>query len=186
MAIEIEKLAGEILATTGHLDGRRFIPLTQAITELDKKLGLPRHITSSLRLFWETRNRLIHGGDGRDEDILRAIDSGLKILKVLQTIPREINVVYNPSVILYSDPELTTRIPNIFGVILETRDIEGASKSFQIFPTTYTHFKKGHQVTWEWNMNNVVGQAWYRDSDDLVQGAWASSTEFIGRHLDEL
>ena len=186
LAIELEKLAREILATTGHLNGRRFIPLTQAITELDRKFGLPRHITSSLKLFWETRNRLIHGDDGRDEDILRAIDSGVRILKALQTIPREINVVYDPSVVLYSDPELNTRIPNVFGVILEARDIDGVSKYFRIFPTTRTYFKKGHQVTWEWNMDNVIGQAWYRDSDNLVQGAWSSSAEFIGRHLDEL
>ena len=187
LASELEKLARDILATTGHLEGRRFIPVTQAIAELDQKFGLPRHISSSLKSFWEARNRLIHGGEGTDEDILRAVDSGLTILKALQAMPRETNVVHEPSVVVYSDAGLTTPIPNVHGVILETRAPGGASKTFRIFPTTRTHFKKGHQVAWEWNMGIVVGQAWYRAPDTgEAREAWLSAAEFVGRHLDDL
>ncbi len=120
LASELEKLARQLLASTGHLNGRRHIPVSQAIAELHQKYGLPRHVPSSLKLFWETRNRLIHGGEGTDEDILRAVDSGLTILKALQTFPREINVVYHPGVDLFANADLTELIPNVKGVILET------------------------------------------------------------------
>lgn len=187
LASELEKIAREILATTGHLQGRRFIPVMQAIAELDQKFGLPRHIPSSLKFFWEARNRLIHGGEGTDEDILRAVDSGLTILKALQAMPRETNVVHEPSVVVYSDVDLTTPMPNVHGVILETQAPGGTSKTFRIFPTTRTHFKKGHQVAWEWNMGIVVGPAWYRSPETGdIQQAWLSSAEFVGRHLDDL
>ncbi|MDO8990778.1 MAG: hypothetical protein Q7U91_14230 [Sideroxyarcus sp.] len=188
LASELEKLSRQLLASTGHLNGRRYISISQAIAELDAKFGLPRHVPSSLKFFWEARNRLIHGGEGTDEDILRAIDSGLTILRALQIFPREINVVYHPGVDLFSDAELTALIPNVKGVILETAAAPGeATKTFRIFPTTRTHFQKGQQVAWEWNMQNVWGQAWYKDPDTgEIKSAFISSAEFIGRHLDEL
>ena len=187
LASELEKLARQILASTGYLQGRRLIPVQQAIAELDQKFGLPRHIPSSLKFFWEARNRLIHGGEGTDQDILRAIDSGLTILKALQAMPREVNVVYDPATTLYVDPDLTTPMPNVKGVILETLAPGGASKTLRIFPTTRTHFKKGHQVAWEWNMRATFGPAWYRDPiTGEHKEAWSSSAEFVGRHLDEL
>lgn len=187
LASELEKLARQILASTGHLQGRRFVPVQQAFSILDQKFGLPRHIPSSLKFFWEARNRLIHGGEGTNEDILRAIDSGLTILKALQAMPREVNVVYDPAATVYVDSNLTTPMPNVKGVILETLSPGGASKTLRIFPTTRTHFRKGHQVAWEWDMHNTFGPAWYRDP---VTGehkeAWSSSAEFIGRPLEEV
>ncbi|SFO37674.1 hypothetical protein [Nitrosospira briensis] len=187
LASELERLAREILATTGHLEGRRFIPVNRAIIELDKKFGLPKHIPSSLKFFWEARNRLIHGGEGTDEDILRAVDSGLTILKALQAMPRETNVVHDPSVVIYNDPELKNPMSEVHAVLLETHAPGGASKSLRIFPTTRTHFKKGHHVAWEWNMSAVFGQAWYRDpATGKSKLAWSSAAEFIGRHLDSL
>ena len=187
LASELEKLARQLLASTGHLQGRRYIPVFQAIAELDEKYGLPRHVPSSLKFFWEARNRLIHGGEGTDEDILRAVDSGLTILKALQAFPREINVVYRPGVDLFSNPDLSDPIPNAKGVLLETLAPGGTTKSLRIFPTTRTHFEKGRQVAWEWNMQNVWGKTWYRDPDTgEVKMAFGSSAEFVGRHLDEL
>lgn len=187
LASELEKLARQLLACTGQLNGRRFVPVIQAIAELDKNYGLPRHVPSSLKLFQEARNRLIHGGEGTDEDILRAIDSGLTILKALQAFPREINVVYHPGVDLFANSELTDPILNAKGIILETLTPGGATKSRRIFPTTRTHFKKGHQVAWEWNMQNIWEKGWYRDPDTAeVKVAFMGSAEFIGRHLDEL
>lgn len=187
LASELEKLSRQLLASTGHLNGRRHISISQAIAELDEKYGLPRHVPSSLKLFWEARNRLIHGGEGTDEDILRAVDSGLTILRALQAFPREINIVYHPGVDLFADAELTTIIPNVKGVILETAAPGGTTKNLRVFPTTRAHFEKGRQVAWEWNMQNIWGQAWYKDPDTgQARSAFISSAEFIGRHLDEL
>lgn len=187
LASELEKQARQLLATTGHLNGRTHIPVSQAIVELHEKFGLPRHVPSSLNLFWETRNRLIHGGEGTDEDVLRAVDSGLTIFKALQALPREVTTVRHPGVELFSDADLTRVIPNAKGVILETITPGGLAKSLRIFPTTQTHYQRGRQVAWEWSMQNAWGQSWYRDPDTgQVKCAFHRSAEFVGRHLDEL
>ena len=187
LASELEKLALQILASTGHLQGRRFMPIIRAIDELQRTLGLPDHVQSSLKLFWSARNRLVHGGEGTDEDILRAVDSGLTILKALQALPRETNVVLEPSVPVYVDEDLTVEMPGERGVILETTAPGGAAKFLRIFPTTRTHFQKGKQVAWEWNTQQVFPQAWYRHPVTQVSTeAWSSAAEFIGRHLDNL
>ena len=187
LASEIERLAREVLATTGNLRGRRFVPIQKAIAELHQSYGLPSHVPSSLRHFWDVRNRLIHGGQGSDEDILRAIDSGISILRALQAMPRETNIVYNPCVAVFADRELTTLMPQVHGVILETQSPGGVSKSLRIFPTSQEHFEKGKHVSWEWNMDLVVGPAWYREPDSGdIKEAWYSSAEFVGRHLDDL
>lgn len=187
LAAELERLAREVLATTGQLPGRRFVPIQQAIDEVHKTYGLAAHVPSSLHHFWDVRNRLIHKGEGTDEDILRAIDSGLSILRALQAMPRAVTVVYDPNVPVYSDEGLTAPLTNVHGVLLETHSPGGVSKSFRIYPSSQNHFKKGKQVSWEWNMSLVVGPGWYRDqSTGEVKEAWSSSAEFIGRHLDEL
>jgi hypothetical protein len=187
LAAELERLAREVLATTGHLKGRRFVPIQQAIAEVQSTFGLAAHVPSSLQHFWDVRNRLIHRGEGTDEDILRSIDSGLAILRALQALPRETNVVFEPNVDLYEDIGLTSPIAGAHGVLLETSSPGGVSKSLRIFPSRQTHFKKGKKVSWEWNMFFVVGPAWYRDpATGQAKEAWRGSAEFIGRHLDEL
>jgi hypothetical protein len=187
LAVELEKVTRQILASTGHLGDRKFIPLSQAIVELDKTFGLPRHVQGSLKHFWEARNRLIHGGDADSNDVLRAIDSGLTILKALQAMPLETNVVYSPETTLYADPECKTPVSEGRGIILETESAGGATKNLRIFPSTRTHFKKGRRVAWEWNMDKRWGPTWYRDSEtNEIRNAWHSSSEFIGRHLDDV
>ena len=187
LATEIERMAREVLATTGLLKGRRLVPIQQAVSEVHETYGLPSHVPSSLHHFWDVRNRLIHKGEGSDDDLLRAIDSGLSILRALQAMPRESNFIFDPKVDIYSDPELTKPIEGVYGVLLETHSPGGVSKSYRIFPSSKTHFVKGKQVSWEWNMGLVVGSAWYRDLKTKASAvAWSSSAEFVGRHLDEL
>ncbi|MGB8313578.1 MAG: hypothetical protein WCE69_03740 [Aestuariivirga sp.] len=187
LAVELEKITRQILASTGYLGDRKFIPLSKAIVELDKTFGLPRHVQGSLKNFWEARSRLIHGGEADTDDVLRAIDSGLTILKALQAMPHETNVVYSPSTALYADPECKTLVTDGKGIILETESPGGARKNLRIFPSTRTHFQKGRRVAWEWNFDKRWGPAWYRDPEtNEIRSAWLSSTEFIGRHLDDI
>lgn len=161
--------------------------LYHRLLRLDKYFGgLPVHIPSSLKFFWEARNKLIHGGDASQEDILRAIDSGIMILKALKAFPTEVNVVYHPGVKLFYDPLCINAVPNAKGVILETESPGGATKRFRIFPTR-SHFQKGKRVAWEWDYELTWGPAWYKDPDtDEIKQAWISSAEFVGRHLNEV
>lgn len=184
---ELEKLAREILATTGHLNGRRHVSMPQAISELHKTYGLASHVPSSLHHFWDVRNRVIHLGEGGSEEILRAVDSGIGLLKALQAIPRETNTIVHPHVHVFSDPELTQPMKDVHGVILESRSPGGTSTTYRIFATTKSDYIAGKKVSWEWNLQRVAGPAWYRDpTTQEVKSAWQGSAEFIGRHVDEL
>lgn len=187
LATDLEREARQTLASIGKFNGRKNISLRQAIDELDSHYGLPKHISSSLRLFWETRNKIIHGGETDERNILSAIDSGVSILKSLQSLPRETNWVHCTGVQLYSDPECKTPIENGKGIILKSASSSGAKMFYRIFPTTRTHFKKGQKVAWEWSFENTWSDAWYKDPEtNEIKQAWNSSAEFIGRHLDEV
>jgi hypothetical protein len=187
LASELEKIARQILASSGFLQGRSHITFSKAIAELNEIYGLPRHIPNSLNFFWEARNRLIHKGEGTDEDILRAIDSGLTILKALQAIPREINIVKYANISLFSNPELTEPIVNFKGIILEALTPGGTTKKLKILPTTQTYFEQGRQVSWEWNMEKICGKAWYRDPETKESMcAFLEAAEFTGRHIDDI
>ena len=188
LASYLERDARQLLASMGHLKGQQNIPLSKAIEVLDKQVcGLPGHVPSSLKFFSEARNKLIHGGEASPEDILRAIDSGITILRALRAIPKEVNVVYHPGVDIFIDPLCKTLITNAKGIILETESPGGITKSFRIFPTTRAHFQKGKRVAWEWSFELTWGPTWYKDPNTHeIKKAWDSSTEFIGRHLDEV
>lgn len=188
LASELEREARQLLASVGHLKERSIVPLAMAVDVLQKQFGgLPGHIPSSLKLFWEVRNRIVHGGQAENEEILRAVDSGITILKAIRALPRETNYVYHPGVPIYQDADCTNPWPIGNGVILETETPGGTQRFFRIFPSTKTHFKKGRKVAWEWNLSTVWKEAWYRDPDSgEIRPAWNSAGEFVGRHLDEV
>jgi hypothetical protein len=181
---EIQKRTRRLLAATNWQQNIKPEPLSEAIEKLRAQGSLPQHVTGSLKLFSDVRNKLIHG-QANDDEIFRAIDSGLTLLRAINSIPTEINVVFDVGVPLYADAGCTQRITDGSGLILETTSPGGSQTSYRIYPTTRTHFQKGKRVAWEWNMSKVWGPAWYRDPrTSEVKQAWGSSAEFIGRHLD--
>ena len=92
LSAELEKKARQALAVRGILKGRRALSLSQALKELEQ-YGFPTQLTGSLRLFSDVRNRIVHAvGDTKDEAV-RALDLGIVILKTLDSLPAEINVV---------------------------------------------------------------------------------------------
>lgn len=187
LSAAIENELRSLVASIGLMKGRRNISFQQALEDLNSWSALPIYVTNSVKLFRDIRNRLVHGHEASPDDILRAIDSGIVILKALQAIPHEINVVYHPGVPIYADEHATAPIADVRGVILETVSPGGATKSYRIFPTTRDHFQKGMRVSWEWSGDRVFGAAWYRDPDSgELKQAWRSSMEFVGRNLEEL
>ncbi len=186
LGIELETQARQALATRGLLRGRQAVSLSQALNELHQ-YGFPPNLTASLRTFDDLRNKIIHGADATEADALRALDMGMTVLRALSVLPNEINVVYNPGVDIFTDEHATQLIPDAKGVILETTSPGGMVKTFRIFPTTRTHFQKGKQVSWDWNMKRIWPAAWYHDPDTgEIKQAWLSSAEFIGQNVDEI
>jgi hypothetical protein len=187
LAAELERRLRQLLAATGWQQNIKAAPLSKAIEQLRAQGSLPEHVSGSVKLFQEIRNRIIHGGQATDEEIFRAIDSGFTLLRSLESIPAEINIVHRTGVPLYSDQNCSQLIQDASGIILETISPGGSQKSFRIFPTTRNRFQVGKRVAWEWSPNRIWGKAWYRDAETGEQKqAWISSSEFIGRHLDDI
>lgn len=184
---EIRKSALEIMAVQGMLGGRRNVPLEQALSEIQNWGALPHNVPSSVRLFRDVRNRLVHGSGAKAADIRSALDSGITILRTLQAIPRETHVVADPDVPIFSDQKLTKRITGARGLLLLNTSPGGAATYKSIYPTTRTDYRIGEPVGWEWNDAKVFDQAWYRNPDTAaVAEAWTKSMEFVGRHLRDL
>jgi hypothetical protein len=186
LSAELEKQALHGLATRGLLRGRPAVPLSQALSEL-RQYGFPPMLEGSLELFKTARDKIIHGVDATDDDALKALDSGMTILRALNALPNEVHTVYHPGVDIFSDSTCTTLFPNAKGVILESTSPGGVMKRKSIFPSTKAHFQKGKRVAWEWNLAKQWPAAWYRDPDTKeIKVAWTSFAEFIGRHLDDI
>jgi hypothetical protein len=188
LASEVEREVRELLATFGRLGDKPYPPFREAIRMLQQNGTLPEHVLSSVELFWEVRNRLVHGRDASDDAVLRAIDSGITILRALRAIPREVHTVLHPGVDVYADPEGQRILDGVRGVILESRGPDAtAMLSRRMFATTKTHFQKGKRVAWEWEVDRAFGAAWYRDPDTQeIKQAWSGSLNLVGRHLEDL
>ena len=183
---EIEKQARQAVAMRGLLNGRRTVPMKQALKEL-VRYGFPANMVGSLELFSDVRNKIIHGHSATNDNIIQAIDSGITILKAINALPSEKNIVYHSGVPIFSDEFCKSEMKDVKGVVLETISAGGTMKSFRIFPTTRKHFEKGKHVAWEWNLEKTWADAWYKDPDTgEIRNAWGFSAEFIGRHLEDI
>lgn len=185
LAAEIERELRQTLATKGHPSPHESLPA--AMGRLVQIGSFPPSLMASVELFWKVRSRLVHGYDASPDDMARALDSGITILKAIKAVPREINTVHRAEVPLYADPAGTQLVKGVTGLILETKQPDGRA-TYRIFPTTKQGHTVGRQVSWEWNQHGrKYGEMWYRDLDTgEMKPAWLGSMEFIGRHLDEV
>jgi hypothetical protein len=43
------------------------------------------------------------------------------------------------------------------------------------------------RVTWEWNMDLMIGTAWWRHlQKGTMEQAWSSAAEFVGRNVEDV
>lgn len=184
---EIERSLVKAIAVRGLLNGRNQVSVKGIFKEL-QQFGMPPNLSGSLEQIQGARNAIAHGrGDLKDEALLQALDSGMTILEALKGMPAEKNVIYHSGVEIYEDEECARSIKGAKGIILETTSPGGFIKSHRIYPSTLIHFRKGMEVSWEWNMAHVWQRAWYRDPDiGEIKSAWHSSAEFVGRDLEAL
>lgn len=181
---EIRALAGSL----GQTPQRR-MTATHLFHALVEKGYFPQHTTRSLQIFWDLRNKIVHGHEKEDErNVIKVLDAGLALLKTIKSIPHEINIVYHPGVPIYRDENCEDKISDAKGLILETTSPGGAEKFQKIFPTTNSeYYTKGKRVSWEWDLSRVWNKAWYKDPDTgEIKTAWYSSGEFNGRSIEDL
>jgi len=183
LAIQIEQATRVLLAQMGHGDGSLQGTFLSLVHNAEKRNALPQSLTDSLEVFWRLRSSIVHGENVSKEKVLGFIDSGVSILKMLESIPHETNVVYHPGVTLYADEKCKTVLPGK-GLILETISPGGTKKAKRISPTMRTDYKRGQVLSWEWSFERIWDAAWYKDPDTSeVKPAWLGSAEFIGRPL---
>ena len=187
LAAELDKRIQRLLAASGWQQNIKGGSTSAAIEQLRAQGSLPEHVSGSVKLFQEVRNKIVHGKIADDQDILRAIDSGFTLLRAIESIPLESNTVHRTNLPFYSDPECVHLVSAATAIILETVSPGGSQKSYRVFPTTRSHFEIGQRVAWEWNPTKTWGPSWYKNPDTAVGTmAWHSCAEFIGRHLDDL
>lgn len=152
---------------------------------LEKRGAVPASTASAVRVFWNVRNQLVHGGEASKAELLTAVDIGLSILRTLQAVPRETHRVLHPRVELFEDAEGQGPRRDVHGVVLTSDRGSVLKPHVRVFPTTHNHFRKGSVVAWDWNPGRSWDETWYRDpSDGSIKHAWSSSMEFVGDHVD--
>jgi len=188
LSSEIEKEMRTLLGSLGWLADKNYRSIHEGFETLSQKRLLPEHTMGSVRIFWQLRNEIVHGKVVDSEShVIRVLDIGMTLLRTLRAIPRETYIVHHPGVDLFSDPDCTTKIQGVKGLILETISPGGVEKSYRIYPTTKTDYVKGRQVAWEWNLSKTWGRSWYIDpGTNEKKAAWRSAGEFVGRHANEL
>jgi hypothetical protein len=194
LTLEIDRELRRLLAATGNLAQYQG-ELPEAIVLLEKANGieLPRELKDTLTQFWSLRNQIVHSNVSQ-HIALRALDYGLRILKMVKSIPRYSYIVVRADIPVYANSACNPPArEDVRGVILETFSPEGNPTGRHIFPSTKKYWP-GESVSWEWNRQNEKGwgASWYQelDSNDpsrrTIKSAWGDSLEFVGRNLEDI
>ena len=180
LAIEIEK---ELLALHGVLGLRNHNEsgsFRSVVGQLARHGAIGDEMKRGLMEFWHVRNQIAHSYLSDESLVTSALDSGIRLLRLVKAIPRQRYTIVDPNVQLYSDPKCKDPISDYHGVMLEITDSEGQARNHP-FPAG-RDFIAGEVVGWDWDMSDIYGITYYRDPDSgqPIQ-AWSSSAVFFGK-----
>jgi hypothetical protein len=186
----VESELRRLLAATGRLSRAgpemRQLSFSKLLEEAQQTKLLSQELIDSIRQFRILANGLIHGEQDEPDAGAEITAAGLNIVRALRSIPHQRNFVEQPNVPIYSDAECTFPATG-HGIILKAVIPPDNLTVHYIYPTTRDHFQKGKEVAWEWNSARIWGPAWFRDSQTgRVEQAWSASSEFVGRHLEDV
>lgn len=186
---EVENEIRQIVATSGLLQSGQTGPrsFSQYVKDLAAHNYISKELQESLFAFWNTRNLVVHGiTELPDSAYVSVLDTGIRLLGILRSIPREMNRVAYTNIPIFSDRECRNQVEVGKAVILETTHPDGRTKSFRIFPTTRTYLP-GQTLSWEWDRTKRWGECWYRDPENhVIKPAWSGSLEFAGRPIETI
>ncbi len=180
LAIEIEK---ELLALHGALGLRNHNEsgsFRSIVGQLARHGAIGDEMKKGLTEFWHVRNQIAHSYLSDESLVTSALDSGIRLLRLVKAIPRQRCTIVDPNVQLFKDPRCKDPITDYHGVMLEIMDPEGKKRNHP-FPAG-RDFIEGEIVGWDWDMSNIYGVAYYQDPDSgqPIQ-AWGSSAVFVGK-----
>lgn len=182
----IEASLREVAAASGLADPTASLGPQALIRRLAATGRLLPNTEQSLDIFWQVRNRVVHGrGVVPDEEALSVLDIGLSLLRLVRATPHEVMVVRESDVPLYEDAEARNTRADVVGVLLEVTSPGRSRTEYRILPTTRRgYYRAGMRVSWDFDMTNTWGPTWYRPLDDgQITLAWDSAAEFAGRPI---
>jgi hypothetical protein len=142
---------------------------------------IPPHVHESLRLFWDVRNRIVHGRDATDAEVAAAIDSGISLWRALGDLSHSITTVVKANLPLFSDAEGMQALEDATGVELEMNLRGPASLKTMVLPTSRGDYRAGMRVRWSFNHQRRFGKTWFRDPvTGEIKNAFTGSMEFNG------
>lgn len=182
----LENKAKGALGSMGFLPRNKRMSGFWAMQELSERGLLPQSAINSLRRFWDLRNRIVHGrGEIDEKEIVRVLDIGLDLLKIIRSIPHEVHAVEG-TVEVYDDPECTRKRQQSKGVIINSQGSDGGFMR-RLFHTTKTeYYHPGQRVMWEWNLVLSIPEGWFIDANDGSKKKIGGSLDFIGRTVEEI
>jgi hypothetical protein len=187
LSLEIDRQLRLILAVIGRLKEYFGQSPSDALDLIAKSIAgnfIPSELRDTLNNFWDLRNVVVHGGRANDNLSMRSVDYGLRILRMLETIPRPSFIVV-AIVIVFSDAACSVPRQDVSGVILEHLGPNGEQSGQHIHPSR-KNYSQGQSVSWEWDLTGGGwGNTWYRDpKSGEIKSAWGESLEFIGQPLE--
>jgi hypothetical protein len=188
LSLEIDRQFRLILADVGLLkdySGQSPIEALDVMARSVDGSTIPTELRDIIVSFWDLRNRVVHSSVPQQGYAMRAVDYGLRILRILRAIPRPSRIVRHAGVPLCSDRLCNNLRPDVRGVILESFGPRGENHGSKIHPS-HRDYQEGQSVSWEWNINGESwDDTWYRDpATNEIKYAWTRSLEFVGRPLD--
>jgi hypothetical protein len=190
LTIEIDRELRKLLVSAGVL--KRYLNLASPTlpngVEILRSMGsvVPKNLEEAIDAFWSLRNSAVHNADFQVPPW--AFDKGLRILHILEEVPRPRYVVKKANVPLYSDKDCQILREDVKGVMLQTFDANGDARHLQVFPT-FREYVDGQSVGWEWSDDFKHGwdDTWYKDPQtQQCTQAFNSSIAFMGRDLNEV
>jgi hypothetical protein len=135
LSVELEK---ELFVLHGELGLRNetkgLLSFRQLVGHLRRHGAINAETEIGLLEFQRVRNQIAHAATVYPASILTsAIDSGIRLLRVIRGVPREKYTVVDPAVVLYSDEHCLNQITDQVGVMLETTRVDG-TKHRQVYP----------------------------------------------------
>lgn len=194
VSAEIEREARNLAASLeasahGNWERRGPMPasLTRNITSLTEMGVLPQGILKSLEQFRAVRSEIVHGGlRVSDDEILRAVDSGLVILRALKAVPRGKFIVRAAGFKVYSDSECKNLRSDVLGVLIDHIGPGGVKLQEWVVPRRENDLHPGDLVTFKFGSPEPHwDESWYRDEvSGKIHSAWGYSIEFAGKVID--
>jgi hypothetical protein len=172
-------IGSELHGTLGYRNESKARTLREYIEDLTRRGVVSNDLKIGILEFWDVRNQVIHNQVFNAPLLVSAIDSGIRLLRLLKAIPRPVYVVVGAQVPLYADAACTERL-QIDGVIVEATETDG-SKKRMIYPAG-RKFTFGEIVGWDWEMTKAYSKAFYQEVG-VVKSGWDWSYAFVGKPL---